>query len=153
MWLFESDIDTEGIKEYKKDIEKIHIKCIVKDMAMNYLNNSDEEKSLIKYRIENILNTCKETEVISILVSLVTFIIGIFLDGMNSVIFDKSIIFDKFIIFGLLAIVYFIIMCYLVCSYRYFKVCKLYLKVIEGVEQGKIELKIDSNNNKYIVLS
>lgn len=150
MWLFESDIDTEGIKQYKKDIEKIHIKYIVEDMAMDYLNNSATERYLIKYRIENILNTCEETKSMSILLTLAIFIIEILIKEIGGKIFYQN---NKWFIFALFSIIYFIVMGYIACSYKYFKVCKLYLKVINDIEQGNIKLKIDSNNNKYIAIN
>lgn len=138
MYVFESSLDTKNTKKYVKQLKKGSIDSIVEQMIKEYLNSSPQNKFLIKYRVQDILNDIKNTSILAIIISL----IGV----LSNSAFKET---NQFVIIGFI-IIYSIITIYFISLIKYYRVCKLYLEVIKDIGEGKIKLAVDAKGDNYI---
>ncbi len=140
--IFESGYELSEFKKYYRRLRKDTIKDIVKDMESEYTScDSEKEKKLIEYRLKDIVNDIDKTALLAIPT-------GIIIPMIVSVItYSSDIKVNMMIKLPILLTLYVILTIYIFKAFKYNRVCRLYLEVIQTIkDKEKDEKKVRKDN-------
>lgn len=131
----ESGLECENIKNYVKFIGKRKIEDIISEMKNDYKTADQNQKELIEYRLNDIINKISNYSIISIFTGILIALLFIFK-------------FDLKVTVVILIIMYVIFLYVISLILKYHRCCKMYLMVIENVKKNKMEEPTKEELNK-----
>lgn len=119
------NIGTKDITKYKKLAKTLTLEELLEKMQSDYEKLELEERRVVEIKIKDAVNDIEKLSLIGILLSLATAVINNFLSDDNKKI-AGIIILIIYIFIGITFVFYI----------RYYRICKIYLEVIEMVKES-----------------
>ena len=118
------NIGTKNIGKYKKLFKILTLEDILEMMQSDYEKLRPDERRVVEIKVKDAINDIEKISLLGILMSLAVGVINNFYENNK-------------IVAGIIILAFYIILSMVIVYYtRYYRVCKIYLEVIQMINQN-----------------